>query len=69
MQGWWLVLGDVHSDLVVAIKRVAIKETAQVLLKFDAPESTGTHNYKLYLMSDAYVGCDQEFDVTVNVQG
>jgi pre-mRNA-splicing helicase BRR2 len=68
MQGWWLVLGNVGSDSVAAIKRVAIKETAQVVLKFDAPESAGKHAYKLYLMSDAFVGCDQEVDVAIDVE-
>jgi len=40
---------------------------AQVKLDFVAP-ATGTHNYTLYFMSDAYMGCDQEYKFSVDVK-
>lgn len=30
--------------------------------------ATGTHNYTLYFMSDAYMGCDQEYKFSVDVK-
>lgn len=39
----------------------------QVKLDFVAP-ATGTHNYTLYFMSDAYMGCDQEYKFSVDVK-
>lgn len=39
----------------------------QVKLDFVAP-ATGAHNYTLYFMSDAYMGCDQEYKFSVDVK-
>ena len=38
----------------------------QVKLDFVAP-SPGTHNYTIYYMSDAYMGCDQEYKFSIEV--
>uniref|UniRef100_A0A8C3IEF7 Activating signal cointegrator 1 complex subunit 3 n=1 Tax=Chrysemys picta bellii TaxID=8478 RepID=A0A8C3IEF7_CHRPI len=38
-----------------------------VKLDFVAP-ATGAHNYTLYFMSDAYMGCDQEYKFSVDVK-
>eukprot|EP00047_Mylnosiga_fluctuans_P022270 m.116969 g.116969 ORF g.116969 m.116969 type:complete len:2124 (+) comp9197_c0_seq4:160-6531(+) len=68
-EGWWLVVGQVDSSNLLAIKRVQQQaQSASYRLEFAAPDA-GAHAYKLYLMSDAYMGCDQEYDVAVNVQG
>uniref|UniRef100_A0A452IEJ5 Activating signal cointegrator 1 complex subunit 3 n=1 Tax=Gopherus agassizii TaxID=38772 RepID=A0A452IEJ5_9SAUR len=40
---------------------------ALVKLDFVAP-ATGAHNYTLYFMSDAYMGCDQEYKFSVDVK-
>ena len=32
-----------------------------------APETVGVHNLLLYLISDSYLGCDQQYDLTLNV--
>ncbi len=39
----------------------------QVKLDFVAP-AVGIHNYTLYFMSDAYMGCDQEYKFSVDVK-
>lgn len=36
-------------------------------LDFVAP-AMGIHNYTLYFMSDAYMGCDQEYKFSVDVK-
>ena len=48
-----------------AIKRVVQQQaSASYQLEF-TPPAAGPQTYKLYLMSDAYMGCDQEYDVAV----
>ena len=32
-----------------------------------APESVGEHSLLLYLISDSYLGCDQQYELTLNV--
>lgn len=41
--------------------------SVQVKLDFVAPPM-GIHNYTLYFMSDAYMGCDQEYKFSVDVK-
>lgn len=36
-------------------------------LDFVAP-AMGIHNYTLYFMSDAYMGCDQEYKFSIDVK-
>ena len=51
-----------------SIKRVAIQgSSAQVKLEFPAP-AAGAHTLTLYFMCDAYLGCDQEFEVALNIK-
>lgn len=40
---------------------------SQVKLDFVAP-AMGVHNYTLYFMSDAYMGCDQEYKFNIDVK-
>ena len=62
------MLGDPVKNELVSIKRVAMKaDTMQIPLDFTAPKE-GRYLYKLYLMSDSYIGCDQEFNVELTVE-
>jgi pre-mRNA-splicing helicase BRR2 len=66
-EGWWLVLGDPAKNLLMSIKRVAMKaDVMQIPLDFTAPKE-GKYNFKLYLMSDSYIGADQEFSVPMSI--
>lgn len=66
MENWWLVVGDESSKTLLAIKRVTVGKQLKVKLEFTVP-TPGKHDLKLFLMSDSYVGVDQEptFEVTV----
>ncbi|XP_071957394.1 U5 small nuclear ribonucleoprotein 200 kDa helicase-like [Antedon mediterranea] len=66
-EGWWVVIGDTKSNSLISIKRLTLQQKAKVKLDFVAP-STGSHTYTIYFMSDAYMGCDQEYKFTVDVK-
>ncbi len=55
---------------LLSIKRLTLQAKSKVKLDFTAP-SPGTHKYILYFRCDAYMGCDQEypFSLQVNVGG
>ncbi|RYY91374.1 MAG: hypothetical protein EOO11_22810 [Chitinophagaceae bacterium] len=36
-------------------------------MEFSAPQDSGEHSLSLYLLCDAYLGCDQEFPVEISV--
>ncbi|KAK4370819.1 hypothetical protein RND71_010294 [Anisodus tanguticus] len=67
-EGWWLVVGDIKSNHLVAIKRVNLQRKSRIKLDFTAPAEAGTRTYKLYFMSDSYLGCDQEFTFALDVK-
>lgn len=66
LENWWLVVGEENTKTLLAIKRVTIGRSLKVKLEFTVP-TAGDHELKLFLMSDSYVGVDQEpsFSVTV----
>uniref|UniRef100_A0AAQ5YTI1 Activating signal cointegrator 1 complex subunit 3 n=1 Tax=Amphiprion ocellaris TaxID=80972 RepID=A0AAQ5YTI1_AMPOC len=66
-EGWWVVIGDPKSNSLISIKRLTLQQKAKVKLDFVAP-AMGIHNYTLYFMSDAYMGCDQEYKFSVDVK-
>eukprot|EP01133_Synstelium_polycarpum_P007678 gene7678-8985_t len=65
--GWWVILGDPKNNLVYAIKRLTLTKKAKVKFDFVAP-AVGKHMLNLYLVSDSYTGCDQEYEVEINVK-
>ncbi|XP_075249167.1 U5 small nuclear ribonucleoprotein 200 kDa helicase-like [Convolutriloba macropyga] len=66
-EGWWVVIGDPKKNSLISIKRVTLSQKAKVKLDFVAP-SAGQYNYTIYFMSDAYMGCDQEYKFTIDVR-
>lgn len=64
MENWWLVIGDEKTKSLLAIKRVTIGRELATKLEYTVP-AAGEHNLKLLLMSDSYVGVDQEREFTV----
>ena len=65
-EGWWLVVGDVAANSLLCIKRISLQLKAKVKLEFVAPDP-GEYAYTLYLMSDSYLGCDQELELPLQV--
>ena len=68
-ENWWLVVGDPGSNTLLAIKRVALGRKARVKLDFLAPGATEPEikMLTLFLMCDSYLGCDQEFELALEV--
>ncbi|XVF24492.1 hypothetical protein REPUB_Repub13aG0132700 [Reevesia pubescens] len=66
-EGWWLVVGDTKSNQLLAIKRVSLQRKAKVNLVFAAPTEVARKTYTLYFMCDSYLGCDQEYNFSVDV--
>ncbi|CAL0310752.1 unnamed protein product [Lupinus luteus] len=67
-EGWWLVVGDTKSNLLLAIKRVSLQRKLKAKLEFAAPADAGKKSYVLYFMCDSYLGCDQEYGFNLDVK-
>uniref|UniRef100_A0A8C5WDJ5 Activating signal cointegrator 1 complex subunit 3 n=1 Tax=Leptobrachium leishanense TaxID=445787 RepID=A0A8C5WDJ5_9ANUR len=67
-EGWFLILGEVDKKELVALKRVGyVRTRSNVSMAFYTPENTGRYIYTLYLMSDSYLGMDQQYDIYLNI--
>eukprot|EP00887_Chlorella_sp_A99_P002917 scaffold6.g2917.t1 len=79
-ENWWLVVGDPAGNGLLAIKRVALQASgagmaggdavlrrAKVRLDFVAPATPGPAALTLFFMCDSYLGCDQEFELALDV--
>ena len=64
-ENWWVVIGDTKSNTLLSIKRLTLNQKAKLKLDFTAPNQSNA--YTLYLMSDAYMGCDQEYKFQINI--
>lgn len=62
-----MVIGDPKANTLISIKRLTLQQKAKITLDFVAP-ATGKHNYTLFFMSDAYMGCDQEYKFSLDVR-
>mmetsp|Transcript_28044 Transcript_28044/g.66662 ORF Transcript_28044/g.66662 Transcript_28044/m.66662 type:complete len:2150 (+) Transcript_28044:160-6609(+) len=66
-EAWWLLVGDPTTNQLLSIKRVALQRKANIKLDFTAPEEVGKKTLTLFFMCDAWAGCDQEYEFTLDV--
>lgn len=66
--GWWVILGEMDSGELLAVKRVGqVRASSTVSLSFYTPEDLGRRIYTVYLINDAYLGMDQQYDVPLEI--
>ena len=58
-ESWWLVVGDIKGNQLLAIKRVPLLRASVVRLDMTAPKVLGKQDFTLFFMCDSYMGCDQ----------
>lgn len=61
LANWWLVIGDPKTRQLLSIKRVTVNRNINVKLEFTLPK--GTHNLKLYVICDSYMGADHDINL------
>ncbi|XP_072187637.1 activating signal cointegrator 1 complex subunit 3 [Excalfactoria chinensis] len=67
-EGWFLILGEVDKKELIALKRTGyVRNRNTVSVAFYTPETLGKCIYTLYLMSDSYLGMDQQYDIYLNI--
>lgn len=65
--GWWLVVGDSETSHLHCLKRVFIGSQSKThRLTLSAPERPGQHEWTIFVISDSYIGLDQEYEFVMN---
>ena len=63
-EGWWLILGDRNNRELLSLKRVGFGQSARAKLAVDrSANAVFEPDLHVYLISDCYVGLDQEVEV------
>jgi activating signal cointegrator complex subunit 3 len=61
-EGWWIIIGDLAKQELMAMRRVKIKRESKIeLIVPDIKDTTLT----VFLLSDCYLGIDQQYDFKV----
>lgn len=68
-ESWFLVLGDIQNRELWALKRVSGIKNQQKYhqLQFTSPDSLGPTKLTFYLISDCYIGLDQQYSICLDV--
>lgn len=67
-EGWFLTMGSQETGELIGMKRVNYKSNrSSHHLIFNAPSQLGRVIYTIYLISDGYIGLDQQFNVQLEV--
>ncbi|KAJ3337146.1 activating signal cointegrator 1 complex subunit [Gonapodya sp. JEL0774] len=71
-EGYWLVVGEMETDDLVALKRFApqrddIHKGPSPSLSFTPAPEPGRYTFTLFIISDGYLGLDQQLEFTVEV--
>nr|KAJ0203753.1 hypothetical protein LSAT_V11C500237010 [Lactuca sativa] len=61
-EAWWLVLGNSSTSELHALKRVSFTNNVVTRMKLP-PTATNIQGMKLFLISDCYLGFDQEYSI------
>ena len=66
-EGWWLVLGDLDTHELLALKRISFADHTTARLTFPVINGAGREmvGVTLFFMSDSYLGLDQQYFVPV----
>ena len=64
---WWLILGNPDENVIYSIAEVDLQRSNKKAVHFTAPSEPGHYTWKLYFMTDSYIGCDQEQDIEFDV--
>ncbi|KAI4840169.1 pre-mRNA-splicing helicase BRR2 [Plasmodium brasilianum] len=67
---WWIVIGIKKMNLLLSIKKLSLlKPVNNVKINFELPSKPNTYQVVIYVINDCYVGCDQEYEFRITVEG
>ena len=66
-EGWWVILGEVDGGELLALKRLGFfSEKNRISLAFTVPHHSCRKIYSVYVISDCYLGLDQQCEVCLD---
>jgi len=66
-EGWFVCIGDIEHDYLIQIKRISVHKQSTCSVAITAP-SPGNYTFTVFIMSDSYLGLDQQYDIPIRCQ-
>lgn len=67
-EGWFITIGSQSDNELIAMKRIGYRSNrSSHQLSFMAPKQKGRIIYTIYLMSDGYIGFDQQYNIQLEI--
>ncbi|XP_065206562.1 activating signal cointegrator 1 complex subunit 3 [Planococcus citri] len=68
-ESWFLTLGCIRTKDLLSMKRFTFGRRTEVFhnLIYKVPDKTGRERLSIYLMSDSYLGLDQQYNITLDI--
>ncbi|GAA96884.1 uncharacterized protein L969DRAFT_17737 [Mixia osmundae IAM 14324] len=63
---WWAIIGDPKTNNLLSIKKTALISAQTLKLEFILPQ--GHHELELSVLCGQYIGCDQSFELSLDVK-
>lgn len=60
-------MGDPSTGELLALRRMGLGARMTTSLTFSAPTLAGDYTYYVYLMSDSYMGLDQQYKISFTI--
>ncbi|KDD76083.1 Sec63 Brl domain-containing protein, partial [Helicosporidium sp. ATCC 50920] len=64
-EGWWILVGCAETCRLLALKRISFGKSLRTTLKLPPQQVHPGKALRVYLLSDSYLGLDQEYEVAV----
>ncbi|SJM82207.1 probable Pre-mRNA-splicing helicase BRR2 [Zygosaccharomyces bailii] len=68
LESWWIVIGEISSKQLYAIKKVSLNKEKQTYALEFAVEAPGKHQLTLWCVCDSYLDADKEVSFEVEVR-
>ncbi|VDN04716.1 unnamed protein product [Thelazia callipaeda] len=66
--GWIAIIGEKDTGEVLCCKRILpIVGSKKIILSFQMPRQLGRHIFTMFVMSDSYIGIDQEYNLYCDI--
>ncbi|EFJ39259.1 hypothetical protein VOLCADRAFT_39297, partial [Volvox carteri f. nagariensis] len=67
-EGWYVVVGDSTTRELLALKRMGLEVRGSVRLRLPTHNGAGVtlRRVAVYVMSDSYLGLDQQYDIVLD---
>ena len=67
-ENWWIIIGDEDTNKLFFIRKLYFNKSLKIPVNFEGPNKPGIYSFKVFLICDSWIGCDQEENFDFSIQ-